>query len=106
YQMIASGDSYAAAAKMFNDRQLPCWHYREGEGLVQEPILWPPNRVKRILSNPVYLGQARSGNGHVNDDAHQALVSPQTWTRAQRQRGRKQPTAKPSPLLPALIPSP
>src|SRR5262249_2058836 len=80
-----------------------CWHYREGEGLVQEPILWPPNRVKRILSNPVYLGQARSGNGHVNEDAHEALVSPQTWTLAQRQRGRKEPTAKSSALLAGLI---
>src|SRR5262249_45416888 len=103
YQMIASGDSYAAAAKMFNDRQLPCWHYREGEGLVQEPILWQPNRIKRLLENRVYLGEARSGNGHVNEDAHEALVSPETWTLAQRQRERNEPTAHSPALLAGLI---
>jgi hypothetical protein len=65
---------------------------------------WQPNRIRRLLKNRVYLGEARSGNGHVNADAHKALVSEPTWNLAQR-RAPKGPalTSKTETLLAGLI---
>jgi len=104
FAMVASGASYAAVAKYLNDRELPSWHKVRGKkGLVQEAITWQPNRIKRLLENRVYLGEARSGNGHTKEGAHEALVSPETWTLAQRQKERREPTAKSSALLAGLI---
>ena len=43
---------------------------------------WPVSTVTSILSNRVYLGQAKSGE-FVNPNAHQPLVSRAQWERAQ-----------------------
>jgi DNA invertase Pin-like site-specific DNA recombinase len=75
FSEAANGATYARIAELLNSRSLPVW---SGEGT------WQPNRIKRLLANRVYLGEARSGNGHVNADAHKALVSEPTWNLAQR----------------------
>jgi site-specific DNA recombinase len=43
---------------------------------------WTPSAISKILRNPVYLGEARSGK-HVNSDAHEPLVSRALWEAAQ-----------------------
>jgi site-specific DNA recombinase len=75
YAMAAAGDSYRSIADLFNDRRLPLWG---GEGV------WQPNRIRRLLANRVYLGEARSGNGHANLSAHPPLVDEPTFLLAQR----------------------
>lgn len=44
---------------------------------------WTSQSLAGVLSNPVYLGEARSG-AHVEPDAHPPLVDEQTWRLAQR----------------------
>jgi len=104
YAMVARGESYTAVSNYLNERGLPVWHPRkEGKGLVQEPTLWQANRVKRLLANRVYLGEARSGGEHVNAHAHKPLVSAETWTLAQRQKDRREPTARSAAPLAGLV---
>jgi DNA invertase Pin-like site-specific DNA recombinase len=93
YTMAARGDSYARIATLLNNRGLPTW---SGNGV------WQPNRIKRLLENRVYLGEARSGNGHTNPDAHEPLVGEQTWTLAQRRSDSPAVTTKAETLLAGL----
>lgn len=93
YTMAARGDSYARISTFLNNRELPTW---SGEGV------WQPNRIKRLLENRVYLGEARSGNGHKNPNAHEPLVGEQTWTLAQRRSGVPSVTHKSETLLASL----
>jgi DNA invertase Pin-like site-specific DNA recombinase len=76
FSMAAQGDTYSMIAAYLNERQLPTWG---GDGV------WQPNRIRRLLANRVYLGEARSGNGHVNPTAHEPLVDAGTFELAQRQ---------------------
>src|SRR5262245_14884314 len=77
YEMAASGATPAAVADYLNERALPS---------AGQLTFWQPNRIARLLANRVYLGEARSGNGHVNPDAHKALIDERTWLLAQSQR--------------------
>ena len=43
-------------------------------------------RVPRLLANRVYLGEARSGSGIANANAHEPLVDERTFMLAQRER--------------------
>jgi site-specific DNA recombinase len=76
FAMAAAGDTYSMIAAYLNERGLPTWG---GDGV------WQPNRIKRLLANRVYLGEARGNKGHVNPNAHEALVDPVTFELAQRQ---------------------
>lgn len=87
FGMAASGDTYSMIAAYLNDRELPTWG---GDGV------WQPNRIKRLLANRVYLGEARSGNGHVNPDAHEPLVDAVTFELAQRKVDAPTITRKPA----------
>jgi DNA invertase Pin-like site-specific DNA recombinase len=77
YAMAAAGDSYSAIADYLTEECFPI----AGDGR----SFWEPNRIKRLLANRVYLGEARSGEGIVNLEAHDPLVDVATWTLAQRQ---------------------
>lgn len=90
----AGGASWAELAALLADEK------------VQGPFgefNWRTRVVQQIIVNPVYLGQARSGE-FVNDAAHEAIVDRATWEAAQRAR-----PAAPSrsdddpPLLSGLI---
>lgn len=70
FAMAAAGDPYAR----ISDRLGECG------------ISMPSNRVKRLLRNRVYLGEARDGHGDVNTEAHPALVDELTWNLAQREQ--------------------
>jgi DNA invertase Pin-like site-specific DNA recombinase len=47
---------------------------------------WGVSKVQRMLSNRVYLGEARYGQ-HVNPDAHEPLITPADFDRAQDAKG-------------------
>lgn len=81
FSRAASGESYTEIAEMLTARRFPSGG-RSGTWLV--------SRVPRLLSNRVYLGEARYG-GIVNVDAHEPLVSPELWLLAQRKPRRVAP---------------
>lgn len=62
---------------------------------------WPPNAVKRILDNRVYLGEVRSGE-YVNDKAHKRIVSQAVWDKAHSSRAPKRRSSEPF-LLSGII---
>jgi len=45
-------------------------------------VTWTPSAVAKMIRNPVYLGEARSGQ-HVNTAAHEPLVTHAEWEAAQ-----------------------
>lgn len=77
YKMAAEGMSAARIADFLTDQGLPS----NGQG-----THWQSNRVARLLANRVYLGEARSGKGLVNTEAHEPLVDERTWLLAQHRR--------------------
>lgn len=78
FKMAAEGASPAAIARFLNERNLP-------SGDNGHATRWKASRIKRLLANRVYLGQARYGE-IVNDDAHEPLTDEATWLLAQRKQ--------------------
>lgn len=76
YKMAAEGASPSKVARYLNERNLP-------SGDNGHATVWKASRIKRLLANRVYLGQARYGN-IVNDGAHEPLTDKTTWLLAQR----------------------
>ncbi len=74
YAMAAHGESYASVASFLTESKFPSGGNAGN---------WAPNRIRRLLSNRVYRGQARYGS-IVNPDAHEPLVDELTWNLAQR----------------------
>ena len=79
FSMAAAGEPYARIAALLNEHKVP-----SGD----KPVVWQANRIKRLLANRVYLGEARSGNGHVNIGAHEPLTDEATFLLAQRKPDR------------------
>src|SRR5205085_8630516 len=52
-----------------------------------KPTVWQGGRIRRLLENRVYLGEARNGHGDVNTLAHEPIVDSRTWKLAQRKHG-------------------
>jgi DNA invertase Pin-like site-specific DNA recombinase len=78
FSMAANGETYSRIANYLTERKLPV----AGNG----ETTWGSNRIKRFLANCVYLGEARSGVGMTNAEAHEPLVSQAVWTLAQREQ--------------------
>jgi hypothetical protein len=76
FQMAADGVGYTQIADYLTERGFPSG----GSAAV-----WQSNRIRRILENRVYLGEARYGE-IVKKGAHPALVSPDVWALAQREQ--------------------
>lgn len=74
FAMRARGATWGELARFLNQHGV--------EGPYRQE-LWTQRSMSHILSNPVYLGEARSG-AYINPDAHQALVDRVTWEAAQR----------------------
>jgi hypothetical protein len=77
FTLRAAGRSWAALAAHMNAHAVPSPH-----GVTH----WHGGSVLGIVKNPVYTGQARSGQ-FTNADAHEALVDRGTWEAAQVARG-------------------
>lgn len=94
YKMAAAGDSPARIARFLTEKKLP-------SGGVES--VWHANRIRRLLANRVYLGEARAGNGLINAGAHTALTDSVTFSLAQREHeGRPQLTHSATSLLAGL----
>jgi DNA invertase Pin-like site-specific DNA recombinase len=63
---------------------------------------WTPGVVRTIIGNRVYLGQARSGR-HVNERAHEPIVSRAEWEAAQGVRAGVTPRKGDGLLLAGLV---
>jgi site-specific DNA recombinase len=85
FAMGARGESYSAIAEHLSKSRVPI----AGNGR----SVWQPYRIKRLLANRAYLGEARSGDGIANPDAHEPLVDAATWTLAQRQPSTERRTS-------------
>jgi DNA invertase Pin-like site-specific DNA recombinase len=81
FEMAAEGMTDHEIADYLNARQLAVISIKSGE----KPTYWQSFRVQRLLANRVYLGEAHSGKGIANLNAHPALVDEETWELAQRQ---------------------
>jgi DNA invertase Pin-like site-specific DNA recombinase len=77
FAMAARGDSYTQIAAYLTENRVPI--------AGNSKSVWQAYRIGRLLANRVYLGEARSGEGIANPDAHAPLVDLATWTLAQRQ---------------------
>src|SRR5206468_4252209 len=82
FAMAARGETYTRIADYLTERRVPIGGRRS---------VWEANRVRRMLANRVYLGEARSGHGDINEGAHEPLVDAGTFLLA--------PRGKPAPEL-------
>jgi site-specific DNA recombinase len=81
YTMARQGASYTEIADYLNERELPVTSIKNGE----RETYWTAPRIRRLLANRVYLGEARSGEGiEPNANAHAPLVDETTWLLAQQ----------------------
>lgn len=94
FRMAADGASYSRIAAYLTDRKLPIG----GNG----DSTWQGNRIRRLLENRAYLGEARSGTGIVNTDAHDPLVDPVTFQLAQGVASEPRAAGSASALLAGL----
>ena len=74
FAMAARGESYSDIAAYLTDQHLP---------IGGRATSWESNRIKRLLANRVYAGEARYGD-IVNAGAHEALATELVWNLAQR----------------------
>jgi DNA invertase Pin-like site-specific DNA recombinase len=99
FAMAASGASDAEIAAFLNARALPTTSVKDGE----RDTFWQSFRVRRLLENRVYLGEARSG-GIVNASAHEPLVDPETFAIVQaRYTSKRRAPSSGSSLLSGLV---
>jgi len=95
FDLRASGASYGEVVALL-DRMLPGGPSGHGA--------WNRNTITRLLSNRVYLGEARQGV-YVQEGAHPAVVSREVFDTVQALALREQPTTSPSArsLLAGLV---
>jgi DNA invertase Pin-like site-specific DNA recombinase len=94
YEMAAAGVPPARIARYLNERGLP-----SGDN---EQAVWKSSRIKRLLANRVYLGEARYGD-FTNPDAHDPLTDETTWLRAQRKPATPPVSPTSSYLLSGIV---
>jgi DNA invertase Pin-like site-specific DNA recombinase len=94
YELAAQGGAPTDIARYLNERELP-------SGDNEHPV-WRSSRIKRLLANRVYLGEARANGEITNPDAHKPLVDEVTWLQAQR-KPVAQPLSTSTALLSGLV---
>lgn len=111
FEWVADGHSMRRVVEMLADRGIPA-PTQSGRPSGRTPArfhgglqLWGRTTIRRILSNPIYLGVSyrhcwrRQGKSFVFDrsnpdaiwidDAHEAIVTPELWEAAHRQMSLK-----------------
>jgi DNA invertase Pin-like site-specific DNA recombinase len=63
---------------------------------------WTTSAVSKLVANPVYTGEARSGR-HRKPDAHPAIVSKAEWQAAQGARSASVPRSEEGALLSGIL---
>ena len=81
YKLYLSGKTYTEIANELNDKGLTHKHGR-----------WLPQRVRRVLTNPVYIGVVTFG-GQTSTGIHEAIIDRKTFERVAAII--KKPTGKP-----------
>lgn len=66
-------------------------------------VRWTAPTVRKMVENPTYRGELRSGADFVNPSAHKAVVSADLWERAQQQRKTPPPRGKGCYLLAGIV---
>jgi site-specific DNA recombinase len=92
FDMAARGARDSEIARHLNERELPSYSIKDGE----RATYWQASRIPRLLANRAYLGEARSGEGNVNEVAHKPLVDEDTFLLAQRGRSSEQELRRPN----------
>src|SRR5579884_1508388 len=93
FSMAAAGRPAAEIARYLNECELP-----SGNG----PTVWASNRIKRLLANRVYLGEARYGD-IANPDAHEPLIDGTTFLLAQRDKRAASVSSDATHLLTGIV---
>jgi site-specific DNA recombinase len=94
YQLAAQGTAPARIAEYLTGRGLPSGNNGHTH--------WRSSRIKRLLANRVYLGEARYGE-ITNPGAHTPLTEETTWLLAQRQPAATSVSPTSSYLLTGLV---
>jgi site-specific DNA recombinase len=94
YKLAAHGSAPAAIARYLTERGLPSGNNGHTN--------WKSSRIKRLLANRVYLGEARYGE-ITNAQAHEPLTDETTWLLAQRKAATPTPSATSTYLLSGLV---
>lgn len=81
FRAKAKGSSWTELGKILEDA---------GAVTNRGAVFWTPRTLQNILSNRVYLGEARSGE-FVNPDGHEPLIDEATWQLAQFREVRNSP---------------
>jgi site-specific DNA recombinase len=76
FQLAAQGVMPARIAEHLTEQGLPSGDNKN--------TVWKSSRIKRLLANRVYLGEARANDEIVNAEAHEPLVDDTTFLLAQR----------------------
>jgi site-specific DNA recombinase len=63
---------------------------------------WVGRSLSHVIANRAYLGEARSGE-YVNPEAHEQIVDPETWERAQRAIGDRPVNGMGGALLAGIL---
>ena len=93
FRRRAAGDGWGTLARMLTERGIltPYGH-----------STWTATSARKLVTNRVYRGEARSGV-FVHPDAHQALVPQDVWERAQQPVAIATPRSGSTPLLAGLL---
>lgn len=78
FKMRAEGSNWGEVARFLTAEGVPTKSGRTS---------WTAGGARKLLGNRAYLGEARSGV-HVNPKAHEALVTEETFRKANRSQGR------------------
>lgn len=76
FQQRASGDPWSSLSETMHKEKVPSPYHNK---------IWTTTAVANLISNRVYLGEARSGE-FTNAEAHEPLIDRVTWEAAQRAR--------------------
>jgi DNA invertase Pin-like site-specific DNA recombinase len=107
-RLIADPAEAAMVKKLFKARAAGATHM-DLLGMLRETpgrgssVAWTTNGVRSLLANPVYLGEARGGNGYRNAGAHKAIVSRDLFDKVQNLRPTARPRNGEGALLAGLI---
>jgi DNA invertase Pin-like site-specific DNA recombinase len=100
FEQKVAGASWAVLARMLTDAGAPSIREKAAAAREDRPVggsAWAVTAVQALVSNRVYLGEARSG-ALVKPGAHPALVDEMMFRRANRKGANKKGERKDGPL--------